>query len=146
MAQYHHQPQQQQVLTYTLLGIGPNHKLHQLHTTTGKWFFMGEVAALFQQPPNAFVQELRVGKYAKQTSNAPDVLQAVVQLGLEVETSHAGVMLLPPSTVEALLRDKRRLELLQTFKVAMLKLASQVRSHTHTTHALAGWLACSPQS
>jgi hypothetical protein len=90
---------------------------------------MGEVATkLFQQPPNAFVQELRKGKYPKTASSSPDVLDAVVQLGLEVEGSanHAGVLLLPPSTVEALLQDKRRLDLLQTFKVAMLKLASQV--------------------
>lgn len=90
---------------------------------------MGEVAMqLFQQPPNAFLQELRKGKYAKTTSSAADVLQAVVQLGLEVEGSanHAGVMLLPPATVEALLQDRRRLDLLQSFKVAMLKLASQV--------------------
>jgi hypothetical protein len=90
---------------------------------------MGEVAMqLFQQPPNAFVQELRKGKYPKTISSAPDVLDAVVQLNLEVEGSanHAGVMLLPPATVEALLQDKRRLDLLQSFKVALLKLASQV--------------------
>jgi hypothetical protein len=89
---------------------------------------MGEVAMqLFQQPPNAFVAELRKGRYAKVTSSSPDVLDAVVQLGLPVETSaHAGVMLLPPATVEALLQDKRRLDLLQPLKMAMLKLASQV--------------------
>lgn len=90
---------------------------------------MGEVATeLFQQPPNAFVQELRKGKYPKTISAAPDVLQAVMQLNLEVESSahHAGVMLLPPATLESLLQDKRRLDLLQSFKVAMLKLASQV--------------------
>lgn len=94
-----------------------------------QFFVMGEVAsALFQQPPNAFVQELRKGKYPKTTSSAADVLQAVVHLGLQVEgsASHAGVMLLPPATVEALLQDKRRLDLLQPFRLAMLKLASQV--------------------
>jgi hypothetical protein len=76
------------------------------------------------------VQELRKGKYPKTISSAPDVLQAVVQLNLEVEGSanHSGVMLLPPATVESLLQDKRRPDLLQSFKVAMLKLASQVRS------------------
>jgi hypothetical protein len=97
-----------------------------------QYFVMGEVATeLFQQPPNAFVQELRKGKYPKTISGAPDVLQAVVQLSLEVEGSAntAGVMLLPPATVEALLQDKRRLDLLQSFKVAMLKLATQVPRH-----------------
>lgn len=99
-----------------------------------QYFVMGEVATqLFQQPPNAFVQELRKGKYPKTVSSSSDVLQAVVQLGLDVEGSanHAGVMLLPPATVEALLQDKRRLDLLQSFKVALLKLASQVLTPCH---------------
>lgn len=103
-----------------------------------QFFVMGEVAMqLFQQPPNAFVQELRKGKYPKTISTEPDILQAVVQLSLEVEGSanHAGVMLLPPATVEALLQDKRRLDLLQSFKVALLKLASQV-THAHCRQAV----------
>jgi hypothetical protein len=98
---------------------------------------MGEVATqLFQQPPNAFIQELRKGNYPKTVSSAPDVLDVVVQLSVEVEGSanHAGVMLLPPATVEALLQDKRRLDLLQSFKVAMLKLASMVRSPAAGAH------------
>lgn len=38
----------------------------------------------------------------------------------------AGVTLLPASSVEALLLEKRRHELVQPFKLALLKLASQV--------------------
>jgi hypothetical protein len=123
-----------QLLTYTLLSLGQAGapQLHLLHTTNGKFFVMGEVALqLFQQPPSAFVQELRRGKYPKAVSTAPDVLQAIVQtLGLQVEgsASHSGVMLLAPSTVEALLQDKRRADVLQPFRMAMLKLASQVRA------------------
>lgn len=108
---------------------------------------MGEVATqLFQQPPKAFVQELRKGKYPKTVSSAPDVMDAVVQLSLEVEGSanHAGVMLLPPATVEALLQDKRRLDLLQSFKVAILKLASMVRSSAgRTLSCVVGTLSAS---
>lgn len=73
------------------------------------------------------MQELRKGKYNRANSSAPDVLHTIVQLGLQVEgtASHAGVTLLPPATVEALLVDKRRNELVQSFKLAMLKLVSQ---------------------
>lgn len=76
------------------------------------------------------VQELRKGKYTRTNSNDPDVLGTIVQLGVQVEgtASHAGVVLLPPTTVEALLVDKRRTELVQSFRLAMLKLASQVRA------------------
>ncbi|KAF8067274.1 hypothetical protein HT031_002321 [Scenedesmus sp. PABB004] len=89
---------------------------------------MGEVASqLFNETPTGFLQELRRGKYARANSAAPDVLHTIVQLGLQVEgcASHAGVVLLPPPTVEALLVDRRRPELAQSFRLAMLKLASQ---------------------
>lgn len=41
----------------------------------------------------------------------------------------AGVALLPATTVESLLVDKRRMELVQPFKLALLKLSSQVRGY-----------------
>lgn len=74
------------------------------------------------------LQELRKGKYSKANSSDEEVLQTIVELGLQVEgaASHAGVVLLPPKTVEQLLVDKRRPDLLQPFRLAMLKLASQV--------------------
>ncbi|KAF6258416.1 subunit of axonemal inner dynein [Scenedesmus sp. NREL 46B-D3] len=101
------------LITYTVLTLGQC-KLHQLHTSNGKFFVMGEVAVqLFQETPTSFLQELRKGKYNRTNSSAPDVLHTIVQLGLQVEgtASHAGVTLLPPPTVEALLIDRRRHEL-----------------------------------
>lgn len=121
-----------------LLVVTPTHVL--------QFFVMGEVATqLFQQRPNAFVQELRRGQYPKTICNSSDVLQAVVQLGLEVEGSaSSGVMLLAPGTVEQLLQDKRRLDLLQSFKVAMLKLASQVRSTIPAVRSLRAAVSRAP--
>ena len=74
------------------------------------------------------MQELRKNKYIKYNSNNRDVLHTVAELQLPVEStaSSVGVTLLPASTVETLLTDKRRLELVQPFKLALLKLASQV--------------------
>jgi hypothetical protein len=85
------------------------------------------------------LQELRKGKFARTVSSARDVLHTIAELQLPVEStaSTAGVTLLPAATVEGLLVDKRKLELVQPFKLALLKLASQVGQH-------AG-LACSEQ-
>jgi hypothetical protein len=60
-------------------------------------------------------------------SAAPSVLLTVAQLGLPVEPSAAtmGVTLLPTATVEALMLDRRRHDLLQPFKLALLTFTSQ---------------------
>jgi hypothetical protein len=60
------------------------------------------------------------------------VLSTIAELQLPVEStaSTAGVTLLPSTTVEALLVDKRKMELVQPFKLALLKLASQARPTT----------------
>jgi hypothetical protein len=72
-------------------------------------------------------QELRKGKFIRLNSNSRDVLRTVAELQLPVESAAAtaGVSLLPASTVECLLVDKRKMELVQPFKLALLKLASQ---------------------
>ena len=57
-------------------------------------------------------------------------MQTIAELQLPVETTAGavgGISLLPATTVEQLLIDKRRIELVQPFKLALLKLASQVR-------------------
>lgn len=91
-------------------------------------------------------QELRKSKSIRLNSSHRDVLHTIAELQLPVEStaSTAGVTLLPAATVEALLVDKRRLELVQPFKLALLKLASQVSGaqmlcfHNHMTlHRLA---------
>ncbi len=75
-------------------------------------------------------QELRKGKFNRTNSSNRDVLHTIAELQLPVEStaSTAGVTLLPAQTVESLLVDKRRLELVQPFKLALLKLASQARA------------------
>jgi hypothetical protein len=58
----------------------------------------------------------------------PDT-QTVIQLHLPVESTAntSGVVLLPVATLERLLQDQRRFDLVQPFKLAQLKIASQVR-------------------
>ncbi|KAF5841781.1 subunit of axonemal inner dynein [Dunaliella salina] len=115
-------------LTYTVFSLGEA-QLHQIHTSHGKLFVMGEVAVeLFQESPTAFLQELRKGKTIRTNSVQRDVLHTVAELQLPVESTigTAGVTLLPASSVESLLLDKRRHELVQPFKLALLKLASQL--------------------
>ncbi|KAL6765932.1 subunit of axonemal inner dynein [Haematococcus lacustris] len=114
-------------LTYTVFSLGEA-QLHQLHAKEGKLFVMGEVAVeLFQESPTAFLQELRKGKFNRLISSARDVLHTIAELQLPVESSASmtGVTLLPSATVEGLLVEKRKLELVQPFKLALLKLASQ---------------------
>ena len=71
---------------------------------------------------------MRKGKYLRSASSDRDVLHTTAELHLPVESTAgtAGITLLPASTVEQLLLDKRRLELVQPFKLALLKLSSQV--------------------
>jgi len=72
------------------------------------------------------MQELRKGKYAKHISSQREVLFTVLELGLPVEsTSGGGITLLPSATVEELLSSRRRHDLVQPFKLGLLKLASQ---------------------
>lgn len=54
------------------------------------------------------------------------MLATALELGLPVESAAGrGITLLPASTVEELLASKRRHDLIQPFKVGLLKLASQ---------------------
>ena len=126
-------------LPYTLFSLG-NAQLHQLHTGDlvpphephGKFFVMAEVAQqLFQETPAAFAKDLRAGHYAKAVSHAPAVLATVEALEIPHESGFGGradaqgVVLLPPETVESLLNDRRKTHLVQPFRLALLKLASQ---------------------
>jgi len=114
-------------LPYTIFSLG-DAQLHQLHTASGKLFIMSEVASqLFQESPITFGKELRAGRYAKQHSTSRDIMFTVQNLGAPPENAGAaaGVTLLPAETVESLLTDRRRAELVQPFRLALLKLASQ---------------------
>eukprot|EP00983_Pelagomonas_calceolata_P131326 1161765-Pelagomonas_calceolata.AAC.14 len=74
-------------LTYTVFSLGEA-QLHQIHTSHGKLFVMGEVAVeLFQESPTAFLQELRKGKTIRTNSVQRDVLHTVAELQLPVEST-----------------------------------------------------------
>lgn len=70
---------------------------------------------------------MRKGKYIRINSSDRDVMHTIAELQLPVETTAGagGISLLPSVTVEQLLVDKRRTEMVQPFKLALLKLASQ---------------------
>mmetsp|Transcript_9412 Transcript_9412/g.30930 ORF Transcript_9412/g.30930 Transcript_9412/m.30930 type:complete len:368 (-) Transcript_9412:45-1148(-) len=113
-------------LPYTVLSLG-DIQLHQLHTSNGKMFVMSEVAVeLFQENPSFLAKELRAGRYGKIHTTNRDVIRAVQLLGMPVESSSsAGITLVAAETVEALLTDRRQGEMVQPFRLALLKLASQ---------------------
>lgn len=83
------------------------------------------------------MQELRQGKYQKLILADPPALRTVAALGLPVESSAgaSSAAALPPVSVQQLMVDHRRLDLLQPFKLALLKLASQVRAAGAATGA-----------
>ena len=71
------------------------------------------------------IQELRNGKYFKKHSTKPEVLATALELGLPLESAAGnGITLLPPETVEELLTNNRRHDLVQPFKLGLLKLES----------------------
>ena len=77
---------------------------------------------MWNTPPT---QELRTGRYPKVLSHHPDVLNTAAVLALPPELGQTGLTLLTPETVESLLTDRRQAELVQPFRLALLKLASQ---------------------
>ncbi|KAK3256017.1 hypothetical protein CYMTET_34817 [Cymbomonas tetramitiformis] len=112
-------------LPYTVFSLGEV-QLHQLHSSNGKLFVMPEVAIqLFQENPATFAKDLRAGRYPKVQSTNKDVLHTCAVLGLPPEPGNSGLTLLTAETVETLLTDRRRAELVQPFRLALLKLASQ---------------------
>jgi hypothetical protein len=78
-------------------------------------------------PPPSFSQDLRAGRYPKTHTTNPRIMATCAALGAPEETSGSvvGVTLLPSETVEACLTDRRRAELVQPFRLALLKLSSQ---------------------
>ena len=116
-------------LNYKLFTLG-SAQLHLLHTQKGNFFVAAEVAQrLFRESIVVFQKELRAGRYAKVLSQSPDVLNTVAALGLNTNvdavTTQNGVTLLPPTTVSALLQDRRQDHLVHPLRLALLKLASQ---------------------
>lgn len=104
-------------------------KLHQLHLATGRVYPLAEVAALFGESPLGFAKELRALKLPKQQSSDSGVLRTIASLGIASEAGmgqgHTNVTLLTGELIQQLLTDKRRPELLQPLKLALLKASSQ---------------------
>ena len=117
-------------LAYDALEFG-GVQLHRLHTGQGRVFVMSQVAAnLFEESPTVLAKDLRAGRYPKHHSTKHDVAAAVEELELPQESfgGDVGVTLLSKETVEALMVDRRRGDLVQPFQLALLKAASQEAS------------------
>ncbi|CAD7698446.1 unnamed protein product, partial [Ostreobium quekettii] len=74
--------------------------------------------------------EIRRGKYPKVKTTDVDVLHTVSQLCIPADSSITdgpapSITVITTDVVERLLQDKRRLELVQPFKLALLKVDSQ---------------------
>ena len=92
-------------------------------------FVMAEVATLlFEESPVMFAKFLRANQYPRKHTVEQSVVDKCASLGISGETSSGGsvgVTLLPATTVEACLLDRRRNDLVKPFKLSLLKLASQ---------------------
>mmetsp|Transcript_51103 Transcript_51103/g.95205 ORF Transcript_51103/g.95205 Transcript_51103/m.95205 type:complete len:385 (+) Transcript_51103:100-1254(+) len=112
-------------LPYTVFSLG-DVMLHQIHTDKGKFFVMSEVSHnLFHENATVFAKELRAGRYSKLNSLSPEVMHTASVLGMPPEPGAQGTTLLSADTVETLLIDRRQAEMVQPFRLALLKLASQ---------------------
>ena len=92
-------------------------------------FVMAEVATLlFEESPVMFAKFLRANQYPRKHTVERSVVDKCAALGISGETSSGGsvgVTLLPATTVEACLFDRRRNDLVKPFKLSLLNLASQ---------------------
>ena len=94
-------------------------------------FVMSEVAVnLFQESPTVLGKDLRAGRYLKYHSTNEDLIKTVQDLELPAESfgGSKGITLVPSETLQALLVDKRRAELVRLFQLSLLKLSSQEAS------------------
>jgi len=91
-------------------------------------FVMAEVATLlFEESPVMFAKFLRANQYPRKHTVERSVVDKCAALGISGETSSGGsvgVTLLPATTVEACLFDRRRNDLVKPFKLSLLNLAS----------------------
>ncbi|KAJ7550337.1 hypothetical protein O6H91_07G095700 [Diphasiastrum complanatum] len=101
--------------------------LHLLITRHGNVFSMSEVAVeLFHENPGAFGKELKAGRYSRIQSVDKGVLQILESLRIPPESeTTVGATLLPPETLEAILLDRRKEELVPAVKAALLRIVSQ---------------------
>ncbi|OAE33299.1 hypothetical protein AXG93_1200s1610 [Marchantia polymorpha subsp. ruderalis] len=100
--------------------------LHLLRTRLGFMFSMSELAVeLFKENPGAFIKDIRSGRYKRFHVTDEDVMLRLAQLQIPPESiTVPGATLLPSDTVEALLRDRRKAELVEVVRLALLKVVS----------------------
>ena len=103
-------------------------RLHQLNTSTGKVFILSEIALeVFKESPTVFAKEMKEFRPKKVFSRRREILQTVTRLGypIEASTTAPGVTLVTAETVEVILTDRRKWDLVHPFKMAVLKNYSQ---------------------
>ncbi|KAL2653423.1 hypothetical protein R1flu_021551 [Riccia fluitans] len=100
--------------------------LHLLRTRLGFMFSMSEIAVeLFKENPGAFIKDIRSGRYKRFHVTDEDVMLRLAQLQIPPESiTVPGATLLPSDTVELLLRDRRKMELVEVVRLALLKVVS----------------------
>ncbi|KAL3685285.1 hypothetical protein R1sor_003307 [Riccia sorocarpa] len=100
--------------------------LHLLRTRLGFMISMSELAVeLFKENPGAFIKDIRSGRYKRFHVTDEDVMLRLAQLQIPPESiTVPGATLLPSDTVELLLRDRRKMELVEVVRLALLKLVS----------------------
>ena len=117
---------------YVTFHLGENIVLHQLQTSNyGELFIASEVASvLLGESPAALVQELRQGRYAKvYTQNRSVIMCVTADLRIDSESStQPGFTLIPSDSLDSLLHDKRRPDLVRSLRLALLRNTSRESS------------------
>lgn len=109
--------------------LGDSGVVHAFQTPRGVMFSMSEIASkIFLENPTAFAKELRQGRYSKQHTEDKNILEALAHLNIFPESSSTTATLLSPRTLEELLNDKRKFDLVPILKVALMKMVTQQSS------------------
>ncbi|KAI5080811.1 hypothetical protein GOP47_0003994 [Adiantum capillus-veneris] len=101
--------------------------VHAIQTPRGVMFSMSEVAStIFHENPSAFAKELRQGRYNKQHIEDKNILETLARLNVFPDSSTSiGATLLSPRTLEELLNDTRKFDLVPILKVALMRMVTQ---------------------
>ncbi|CAM6128542.1 unnamed protein product [Calypogeia fissa] len=100
--------------------------LHIFRTQLGLMFSMSELAVeLFKENPGAFQKEVRAGRYKRFHITDEDALLRLAHLQIPSESiTVVGATFLPPDSVEAILFHRRKANLVNIIRLALLKIVS----------------------